>query len=272
MENENKETMKKQVSEFDPDLDLDLDEDIGDIESLLKEIEGLEDTPFAETPHTASETRSLVEPDPDEAVPGPFPKAPAPETKDRQAVPETGDRRSAPEKQKKGPLSVLFEWVRIIVFAVVIALLINHFLIANALIPSGSMETTIMTGDRIIGLRTSYWFSKPERGDIVIFKYPDDESKLFIKRVIGLPGDKVEIVEGKVYINDSTEPLAEPYLTVEPKGSFGPYEVPEGSYFMLGDNRNVSKDSRYWDNTFVKEEKIIAKAFFRYYPSFHLIK
>ncbi len=261
MENENKEEMKKQDAEFD--LDFDLDEDIGDIESLLKEIEGLEDTPFAERPRTASDTRSLVEPDSDEAVSGPLLK---------ESAPETEDRHPAPAKRKKGFFSGLFEWVRIIVFAIVIALLINHFLIANALIPSGSMETTIMTGDRIIGLRTSYWFSGPERGDIVIFKYPDDESKLFIKRVIGLPGDKVEIVEGKVYINDSTEPLAEPYLTVEPKGSFGPYEVPEGSYFMLGDNRNVSKDSRYWDNTFVKEEKIIAKAFFRYYPSFHLIK
>lgn len=270
MESENKEAMEAQDSELD--LDFDLDEDIGDIESLLKEIEGLEDTPFTKRPRTANDTRSLVEPDSDEAVSGPFPKEPAPEMKDRRPVSETRDRRPAPAKRKKGFFSGLFEWVRIIVFAVVIALLINHFLIANALIPSGSMETTIMTGDRIIGLRTSYWFSEPERGDIVIFKYPDDESKLFIKRVIGLPGDKVEIVEGKVYINDSTEPLAEPYLTVEPKGSFGPYEVPEGSYFMLGDNRNVSKDSRYWDNTFVKEEKIIAKAFFRYYPSFHLIK
>lgn len=168
--------------------------------------------------------------------------------------------------------SIILGWVKVVVIAVVIALVINKFVIANALIPSGSMESTIMTGDRVIGLRTSYIFTSPERGDIVIFKNPDDESKLYIKRIIGVPGDKVEIVDGLVYINDSEEPLDESYLTVTPKGDFGPYEVPEESYFMLGDNRNVSKDSRYWENTFVNEEKIIAKAYLRYYPTWGLIK
>lgn len=176
------------------------------------------------------------------------------------------------DNSKEPMVSVIIGWVKVVAIAVVIALLINKFVIANALIPSGSMESTIMTGDRVIGFRTSYLFSSPERGDIVIFKNPDDESKLYIKRIIGVPGDKVEIIDGLVYINDSEEPLNESYLSVTPKGSFGPYEVPEDSYFMLGDNRNVSKDSRYWENTFVKEEKIIAKAYFRYYPSWCLIK
>lgn len=175
-------------------------------------------------------------------------------------------------EEQESVASVIFGWVKVIVFAVIIALLINKFIIANALIPSGSMESTIMTGDRVIGLRTSYLFTSPDRGDIVIFKNPDDESKLYIKRVIGLPGDKVEIIDGLVYINDSEEPLGESYLTVTPKGNFGPYEVPDESYFMLGDNRNVSKDSRYWENTFVKEDKIIAKAYLRYYPSWGIIK
>lgn len=176
------------------------------------------------------------------------------------------------EEKEESTASMIFGWVKVVAIALVIALLINKFVIANALIPSGSMESTIMTGDRVIGLRTSYIFTSPERGDIVIFKNPDDESKLYIKRIIGVPGDKVVISDGLVYINDSEVPLEEEYLSVTPKGNFGPYEVPEDSYFMLGDNRNVSKDSRYWENTFVKEEKIIAKAIFRYYPSWGLIK
>ena len=176
------------------------------------------------------------------------------------------------EENEESTASVIFGWIKVVAIALVVALLINKFVIANALIPSGSMESTIMTGDRVIGLRTSYLFTSPERGDIVIFKNPDDESKLYIKRIIGVPGDKVVISDGLVYINNSEVPLEEEYLSVTPKGNFGPYEVPEDSYFMLGDNRNVSKDSRYWENTFVKEEKIIAKAILRYYPSWGLIK
>ena len=90
-----------------------------------------------------------------------------------------------------------------------------------------------------------------------IFKFPDDESQLYIKRVIGLPGDKVQIIDGKVYINDSETPLDEPYLPEPPEGDYGPYYVPEDSYFMLGDNRNWSKDSRFWTNTYVKKEKVL---------------
>lgn len=174
--------------------------------------------------------------------------------------------------ESRSLISNIFSWCKVIVVAVVIALLLNKFVLCNAVIPSGSMESTIMTGDRVIGLRISYLFSDPDRGDIVIFKYPDDESKLYIKRIIGVPGDKVEIKDGLVYINDSEVALEEDYLSVTPKGDFGPYEVPDESYFMLGDNRNVSKDSRYWENTFVAEDKIIARAYLRYYPSLGVIK
>jgi len=175
-------------------------------------------------------------------------------------------------KRKVSVLRGIFSIVKIVGVSVVIAVLINTFLITNALIPSGSMESTIMTGDRVIGFKSSYWLASPKRGDIVIFRYPDDETMLYIKRIIGLPGDKVEIIDGLVYINDSNEPLEEDYLSVTPKGSFGPYQVPDNSYFLLGDNRNVSKDSRYWNNTFVTEDKIIAKACFRYYPKISFIK
>lgn len=144
--------------------------------------------------------------------------------------------------------------------------LLNTFIFVNARIPSGSMEKTIMTGDRLFGNRLAYKGADPERYDIVIFRYPDDPSRLFVKRVIGLPGEKVTIVDGKVYINDSTEPLLDSFCPEKPLGTFGTYEVPEGCYFMLGDNRQHSNDSRLWENTFVKKEAIIGKAGFRYWP------
>lgn len=160
----------------------------------------------------------------------------------------------------------LFQWAAVLVIAVALALFINAFLIINAQIPSGSMENTIMTGDRVFGNRLAYTFKDPERFDIIIFKYPDDESQLFIKRIIGLPGETVEIRDGHIYINGSDTPL-EDVETKEPmEGSFGPYTVPEGCYFVMGDNRNNSRDSRYWEHTFVTEDEILGKAVFRYWP------
>lgn len=158
------------------------------------------------------------------------------------------------------------EWIVSIVVGVVVAVFINQFILINAKVPSASMENNIMTGDRLFGYRLAYINEEPQRGDIVIFKYPDDERQLFIKRVIGLPGDTVIIIDGKVYINDSEEALNEPYIAQEMIGSFGPYNVPEGHYFMLGDNRNYSRDSRFWENTYVSEDKILGRALFRYSP------
>ena len=114
----------------------------------------------------------------------------------------------------------IWEYIKMIVIVVLIVLVVNNVVLINAKIPSESMEKTIMTGDRIFGFRMAYginfdFFGKhiskrmgdPERYDIIIFKYPDDESQLFIKRLIGLPGDKVEIRDGRVYINDAEEPI-----------------------------------------------------------------
>ena len=123
-----------------------------------------------------------------------------------------------------------------------------------------------MTHDRLIALRTAYWFSEPKRGDIVVFHYPDNEEELYIKRVIGTPGDIVEGKDGVVYVNG--EALEEPYIKEPAEEDFGPYQVPKESYFMLGDNRNHSRDSRDWENTYVKKNKILGKAFLRYYPNF----
>ena len=179
----------------------------------------------------------------------------------------------------------IWDYIKMIIIVVVVVLVVNNVVLINAKIPSESMENTIMNGDRIFGFRMAYGlnfdlFGKhishqtkdPERFDIVIFKFPDDESQLFIKRVIGLPGETVTIKDGKVYINDSEEPLDDSFVAETPVGDFGPYKVPEGSYFMLGDNRNHSRDSRYWINSFVEKDKILGKAVLRYFPSPKLIK
>ncbi len=166
----------------------------------------------------------------------------------------------------------LWEYVKMILIVVVVVLIVNNFLLINAKIPSESMEDTIMTGDRIFGNRLAYLFSDPQRYDIVIFKYPDDETQLYIKRVIGLPGETVEIRDGKVYIDGSETPLDDSFTPETPVGNYGPYTVPEGCYFMLGDNRNYSKDSRFWQNPYVEKEKILGKAMLKYFPGFKLLK
>lgn len=178
----------------------------------------------------------------------------------------------------------IWEYVKMILAVLVIVFVINHVVLINARIPSESMEKTIMTGDRIFGFRLAYGFNfdafgmdislkwkNPERYDIMIFQYPDDETQLFIKRLIALPGETVEIIDGKVYVNGAETPLDDEFIPEEMQGSFGPYTVPADSYFMLGDNRNHSKDSRYWENTFVSFDKIVGKAVLRYYPNIKLL-
>ena len=178
----------------------------------------------------------------------------------------------------------------VVTFAViaVIIFLIQAFVIINARIPSASMENTIMTGERLFGNRLAYTFGEPERYDIVIFKYPDDESQLFIKRVIGLPGETIIITDGEVYavgcytdtsvvsdetlINDpmyfdDTIKIADSFIK-EPMNTdeSAVFRIPNDGYFMMGDNRNKSKDSRYWTNKFVTKDKILGKALLRYWP------
>lgn len=159
-------------------------------------------------------------------------------------------------------------WVITLAVTFVLIFVLKNYVIINAQVPTGSMENTIMPKDQLFGNRLAYVFDEPERGDIIFFYYPDDETQKFVKRIIGLPGEKVTIVDAKVYINDSEVPLDEPYLKEEWVHGTGPYEfqVPEGCYFVMGDNRNTSQDARYWDNTYVAEEKIIGKAGFIYFP------
>ncbi len=179
-------------------------------------------------------------------------------------------KKAAAKEQKTTILYELFSYVKLLALAICIALIVNNFIIVNIEVPTGSMNNTIMEGDRLIGFRLAYIFSAPKRGDIIIFKYPDDETQNFIKRVIGTPYDTVEIKNGVVYVNNSA--IDEPYLKEEMTGSFGPYILGKDEYFVMGDNRNDSKDSRFWNNTYVHRDQIIAKAIFKYYKNFSFMK
>lgn len=174
--------------------------------------------------------------------------------------------------EKKKILKEVADYAILIVIAVLLAFLMNRYVYANAEVPTGSMMPQVIPEDRLIVNRLSYVFSSPKRGDVVMFKSPDDESEDFLKRIIGLPGEKIDIVGGYIYINDSKEPLKEPYLNDEPNGDYGPFFVPEGHYFMLGDNRDISDDARFWNNKYVMKEKIVGKAIFRYYPNLTVFK
>lgn len=186
-------------------------------------------------------------------------------------------KREEKEKNKTG-LQIFAEYLRVIAIAALVAFLVCKFVIINAKVPSESMEPTIMTGDRLIGLRMPYYFSDPKRGDIVIFETPDPANKgdLYIKRVIGLPGETVVIVEGKVRIVDKEGNITEleenylpsNYKPYNPNSSINNQSVTLGDdeYFMMGDNRNHSSDSRAWGP--VKRKAIKAKAWLRYYKGF----
>jgi signal peptidase I len=178
---------------------------------------------------------------------------------------------SAKKKGKKQEIiKEIKSYICIVIAAVVVAVVVNTFLLSNTRIPTGSMENTINCGDRLFGNRLAYKTKEVERKDVIIFKFPDNPNINYIKRVIGLPGEEVLIEDGKVYING--ELLEEDYLKEDFNGDFGPYNVPKDSYFVMGDNRNNSNDARFWENTYVHKDAIIAKAIVRYYPGIKFIK
>ncbi len=159
------------------------------------------------------------------------------------------------------------EGLKTIGLSVVLALGIRTFVAEARYIPSGSMLPTLQINDRLIVDKISYHFQSPGRGDIVVFS-PTDTLKqqnfkdAFIKRIIGIPGDKVEVKDGKVYVNN--QPLPENYIEEAPDYQYGPVTVPSDSYLVLGDNRNNSYDSHYWG--FVPRDRIIGKAVVRFWP------
>ena len=182
-------------------------------------------------------------------------------TKDIKVKKEDEDEEIDWKKELKS-----FAFTLLITMMVVFVL--KNFVIMNARVPTGSMENTIMPGDNILGFRLAYINEEPERGDVIFFYFPDDESQKYVKRIIGLPGETITIMEGKIYVGDSKEPLEEPYLKEEWTRGTGPYvfKIPEDSYLCLGDNRNRSADAREWNNPYVTKEKIIGKAIFTYFP------
>jgi signal peptidase I len=201
---------------------------------------------------------------------------------DLQSRPEHDAASAAPARARRK--SLFREYSEAIIIAVLLALFIRQFAVQAFTIPSGSMMDTLLIGDYILvnkflfgaeipladvhlpGLRD------PQRGDVVVFKYPNDETRDFIKRIIAIGGDTIQVRDNRVILNG--QPLEEPYvrpgsLTGSPSGqcSYGyacePLKVPAGSYFVMGDNRDNSQDSRYWG--FVRREKIRGKAFLIYW-------
>ncbi|MGQ0812798.1 MAG: signal peptidase I [Nitrospiraceae bacterium] len=196
--------------------------------------------------------------------------------------------------QPQAKKSVIREYAEAIVVAMLLAFAIRVFVVQAFKIPSGSMIPTLLIGDHILVSKLSYglqWptnckfhmsfppitcysavplvqFGKPERGDIIVFRFPEDEEKDFIKRIVGLPGDAIQIrnkvvsVNGTSLSDSSYTQRIDPGLIdgmVNPRDNFGPVTVPEDSYFVMGDNRDQSLDSRFWG--YVREEKIRGKAF-----------
>jgi signal peptidase I, bacterial type len=156
----------------------------------------------------------------------------------------------------------IISWLLIFVIAFGLSKVINMFVLYNISSPTGSMENTFMINEKVAVFRLAYLFGKPQRGDIVVFPAPDNPEEDYIKRIIGLPGETLEVIDGVVYINGKA--LKEDYLKEKPIGSFGPYKVPKNSYFMMGDNRNISLDARYWEHKFVTLDKIKGKALYKY--------
>lgn len=140
-----------------------------------------------------------------------------------------------------------------------ISFLVLQSIIGMAFIPSGSMEPTLHVGSNYVFCKLSYLFKDPECGDIIVF---DDHGVIYAKRIIGTPGDVVDIKEGSVYINGSK--LDEPYANGDTYAyTYEEYIVPEGEFFFLGDNRCNSNDSRLWENPFIKKEQILGHILFK---------
>ena len=168
------------------------------------------------------------------------------------------DPKGEGKEKATSPLREVLSWVITLLAAFALAMVLKNYVIINATVPTGSMEHTIEPGDDLFGLRLAYQFSEPKRGDIVIFRFPDDETQKYVKRVIGLPGETITFVGGHVYVDgerlDESAYLEDSVVT-EP-GEQDEFVVPDGCIFVLGDNREVSYDARYWENPYISQDKI----------------
>ncbi|MCV3213598.1 signal peptidase I [Plectonema radiosum NIES-515] len=164
---------------------------------------------------------------------------------------------------------ILPENLTLVAIALCLAFLIRTFIAEPRYIPSDSMLPTLFTGDRLVVEKVSYKFHPPKTGDIIVFQPPTElqhrgylKDQAFIKRVIGKPGEVISVAKGKVYLNG--QPLEEDYIAEPPNQPFPPVTVPKDEFFVMGDNRNDSNDSRYWG--FLPRKNIIGRATFRFWP------
>lgn len=168
------------------------------------------------------------------------------------------------ETKRNSVVKTLWGWIWPIAVGCLLAFGIMRWVVGFAVVPTSSMYPTIPNPCYIVVNHLETEFSKPYRGEVVLFPFPDDRSRIFVKRIIGLPEETITIHDGSVYVDGKK--LNEPYLTQPTEGTFGPYVVPKGCYFMLGDNRAVSEDSRYWQHKFVPEKDILGRADFVIWP------
>lgn len=171
-------------------------------------------------------------------------------------------------KKEKALKKEINEWVKSIALAILLAVFIRMFLLETFLVDGSSMYPTLKHNERLIVNKAVYYFKKPEQGDIIVFNYQSRPRRDFIKRVVALEGDRVEIKDGSLFVNG--ELIEEPYLYNNyGMADYGPYVVPEDHIFVLGDNRNNSMDSRDDQVGAISLEQVRGKAFLVFWPPFH---
>lgn len=177
------------------------------------------------------------------------------------------DERAHEQESRTSTKNELWEWIKAITFAVVLAVLIHTFLFAQFMVEGESMMPTLLNKERLIVNKIVYRIHDPRFDEIIVLQYPADPTKDFIKRIIGLPGDQIQVKDGKVYRNGKA--LNEPYIAQPTLGSFGPVTVPAETVFVMGDNRNNSKDSRDPLVGFVPYKNIVGRADIIFWPFAH---
>lgn len=165
-------------------------------------------------------------------------------------------------------VSFILEWIKVIVIAFTLAIIVKYFVLETDIVSGISMEPTFTEGERVISEKVSYLFRKPKLGDIIVFHPNGDASKKYIKRVIGLENDVINIKDGKLYLNDKA--LVEDYIKGETYELASPLEFPltvgKGELFVIGDNRLHSEDSRSQKLGLIKKEHIVSRVCMIIYP------
>lgn len=156
------------------------------------------------------------------------------------------------------------DWLISIVIAVILAFFIRYFIVELYMVEGPSMTPTLLNGERLVVNKFIYRFRQPTKGEVVVFKFPKDQSRDFIKRVIATAGDTIEIKDGRVFVNGQL--LNEPYILEKPRLPYPLATVPEGTVFVMGDNRNNSEDSRFSDVGFVSLDLLKGKAVMVFWP------